>query len=139
MAENAARGRRVEESASAWILGAMIYAAILLMLAGIFQVFAGLAAILNDDFLPPVQHYFSFDATAWGWLHLSIGVVVAVAGFNLFEGRMWTRLVGIGVALLSAVDNFLLVPYHAVWSVIIIALDMVVIWALCSSGLEADH
>jgi hypothetical protein len=116
---------------SAWTLGAVIYGSILLMLVGIFQAFVGLAAILDNDFYPSTRHYLlNNDVTAWGWVHLGLGIVIAVAGFNVLGGRAWARIVGIIVAAVSAINNFLFLPHHPVWSILIIALDVSVIWAL---------
>ena len=64
------------------------------------------------------------------WTHLLIGVVVAAAGFAVLAGQVWGRSVGVGVAVLSMLANFAFVPYYPVWSLLIIALDFFVIWAL---------
>lgn len=131
MEQHAATSRRADDYVSTWTLGAVIYAAILMMMAGAFQAFEGLAAILNDKYIPPEPRLLPLSVTAWGWTHLALGVVVAVAGFNVFEGGAWARWIGIAVAAVSAIENFLFIPQHPIWSIVIIALDVVVIWALC--------
>jgi hypothetical protein len=116
---------------STWTLGAVIYGSILLMLVGIFQAVVGLAAILDNDFYSSTRHYlFDNDVTAWGWLHLGLGIVIAVAGFNVMGGRAWARVIGIIVAAIAAINSFLFIPHHPVWSILIIALSVGVIWAL---------
>jgi hypothetical protein len=116
----------------ALVEGTVIYGAILLVLAGIFDLFEGLAAIVDDDFFPANHHYiFSADAGWWGWVHVAVGVLVIAAGLNVVAGRTWARVAGIGVAALSAIDGFLFIPYQPFWSVLLIALDVAVIWALC--------
>ena len=72
----------------------------------------------------------------WGWIHLTVGLLVLVAGFFVFNGAVWARVVGIAAAALSAVLNFMWLPYYPVWGLIIIALDMTVIWALSVHGRE---
>ena len=70
--------------------------------------------------------------TGWGWIHLILGIVVALAGFYVLSGRLWARIIGITMALFSAIANFFFIPYYPVWSVLIIALDVFVIWALAT-------
>jgi hypothetical protein len=116
---------------SGWAVGFTAFAGAMMLLIGIFQAFAGLAAILNDGFLVRRPNYtFDIDITGWGWIHLIIGLIVAAAGFGVFSGATWARAVGITVALLSAIANFFFIPIYPVWAVLIIALDVLVIWAL---------
>jgi hypothetical protein len=116
---------------SGWAVGFTAFAGAMMLLIGIFHAFAGLAAILNDGFLVRRPNYtFDIDITGWGWIHLIIGIIVAAAGFGVFSGATWARAVGITVALLSAIANFFFIPIYPVWAVLIIALDVLVIWAL---------
>jgi hypothetical protein len=131
MGQHSTTSRRADKSESTWALGAVIYAGILLMMAGAFQAFEGLAAIVNDNFFPPGPRLLPLSVTGWGWLHVALGVVVFAAGFKVFDGGMWARVIGISVAAVSAIENFLFIPHHPIWSIVIIALDVVVIWALC--------
>lgn len=80
---------------------------------------------------------FSFDITTWGWIHLVMGIVVAVAGFFVLQVAVWARSVGVAVAAVSAVLNFMWLPYYPVWSLLIIALDVFVIWALIAMASTA--
>lgn len=114
-----------------WALGIAVFAGILMMAIGMFQIIAGFAALLNDEFYRITPHYvFKLDTTAWGWVHLLMGIVVAFAGYAIFAGKTWARGVGIAVAGLSATANFLVIPRFPVWSLLMIALDVAVIWAL---------
>ena len=114
-----------------WSLGIAVFAGILMMFIGMFQMIAGFAALLNDEFYRITPHYaFKFDVTTWGWVHLLAGVVVAIAGYSIFAGKTWARGVGITVAALSAIANFLIIPRYPVWSLLMVALDVAVIWAL---------
>ncbi len=92
-------------------------------------------ALVNDTFFVVGQEYvFKFDVTAWGWAHLVLGVVVAVAGFFLFQGAVWARTVAVIMACLSILASFLWMPYYPVWSLTIIAFDVFVIWAVTVHG-----
>jgi hypothetical protein len=118
---------------SGWAVGFTAFAGAIMLLVGIFQAFAGLAAILNDEFFVRRPNYtYDIDISGWGWIHLIIGLIVAAAGFAVFSGATWARAVGITIALLSAIANFFFIPIYPVWAVLIIALDIIVIWALAS-------
>jgi hypothetical protein len=95
------------------------------------------ALFQNELYVVGVNYVFSFDVTAWGWIHLLVGALVAVAGGAVLVGHLWGRVIAIGLASLSMIANFLFVPYYPVWSLLIIALDVSVIWALCSYDREA--
>ena len=116
---------------SGWATGLIVFAGSIMFMAGMFQAITGLAAIFNDKFLVVTTNYaFDLDTTAWGWVHLLIGVVLAFAGWGIFSGATWARGVGMLVAMLSAVANFFFIPYYPVWAIVIIALDVAIIWAL---------
>jgi len=130
------RAGRAEQT-SGWAVGFILFAAIMMIMAGIFQAFAGLVAIFENEFYVATRNYlFQFDATTWGWIHLILGVVVALAGWGVLAGQTWARVVGITLAVLSAVANFLFIPYYPFWSLTVIALDVFVIWALAAHGRE---
>ena len=126
---------RAERETSGWAVGFILFAALMMIMAGCFQFFAGLVALFNDTFYVATREYvFQFDATTWGWIHLLIGVILALAGFGIMAGQTWARVVGIFLAVLSAIANFLFIPYYPFWSLLIIALDVFVIWALAAHG-----
>jgi hypothetical protein len=112
-----------------------------MILVGFFHAFNGLAAIFEDDFFVLRANYaFDIDISAWGWIHLILGVIVVFAGISIFTGATWARGVGIVLALLSAFANFLFIPYYPVWAVLIIALDIAIIWALVNyTGEESEY
>ena len=126
------RGR---EDISGWAVGFTVFAAVLMIMAGIWQALAGLVAIFENEFYVQTRNYlYEFDATTWGWIHLVIGLIVAFAGWGLLSGQTWARIVGITLAALSATANFLFIPYYPFWSLLIIAVDIFVIWALTAHG-----
>ena len=125
------------EDVSGWAVGFTVFAAIMMLMAGAWQALAGLVAIFENEFYVQTRNYlFQFDATTWGWIHLLVGVVVGLAGLGLLAGQTWARVVGITLAVLSAIANFLFIPYYPFWSMLIIAVDVVVIWALAAHGRE---
>jgi hypothetical protein len=135
MTESSGYGSRVREEPPGWAMGFIVFAAVMMMMTGAFQALAGLVAIFENEFYVATRNYlFQFDATSWGWIHLIVGVIVALAGFALLSGATWARVVGITLAVLSAIANFLFIPYYPFWSLLIIALDVFVIWALAVHG-----
>lgn len=117
--------------------GASTFAATVMLVAGLFQAVEGIVALVNGpEFLVRTASYvFTFNATAWGWFHLVIGLGAAAAGAFIFTGNLLARSVGIAFAVLSALANFLWLPYYPVWAVVVIALDVIVIWALATVDL----
>ena len=122
---------RYDDEPQAAAMGFTIFAAVVMMISGAFNFFQGLAGIIHGSFVVVVNNYaYSMSTTAWGWFHLILGCVVFVAGAALFADKTWARVVGVALAGISMVVNFLYVPYQPVWSIIMIALDAAVIWAL---------
>ncbi|HET9006312.1 MAG TPA: hypothetical protein VFQ04_06330 [Actinomycetes bacterium] len=118
-----------------WAVGFILFAAIMMIMVGVFQAIQGLVGIFENEFYVPTRNYiFQLDATSWGWTHLILGVLVAFAGWGLFSGRTWARTVAIILAVLSAISNFLFIPYYPFWSLLIITLDIFVIWAVAAHG-----
>ena len=124
-------------SPSGWAVGWTYFASMVMILIGVFHAFVGLVGIFDDEFYVATRKYiFQFDATAWGWIHLLVGIAVAVAGLGVLRGNILARIVGITLASLSAIANFLFIPYAPFWALAIIALDIFVIWALAAHGDE---
>jgi hypothetical protein len=128
------RGREAGRLAT----GLVLFAAMMMFMVGVFQAITGLVAIFNDDFYVATDKYLlKFDQTTWGWVHLILGLVVAGAGVGLLAGRTWARAVAIVLAVLSALAMFGFVPYYPLWALIILALDILVIWAIATHDDEA--
>jgi hypothetical protein len=125
------------EEASPWATGLSLFAAALMMVAGIWHALAGIAALFQDTvYVSTPEYLYAFDLTAWGWIHLLMGILVLLAGVGVARGQTWARAVGIVLACLSLIANFLFIPHYPIWSLVIIALDVSVIWALATSRRE---
>jgi hypothetical protein len=124
-----------QKEASGVAVGFIMFAGVLMIMSGAFQTFTGVVALFENEFYLTTRNYvFQFDATTWGWIHLLLGIVVALAGFGVLFGQTWARVVGIILAVLSAVANFAFIPYYPFWSITVIALDVFIIWALAAHG-----
>ncbi|MGE5764828.1 MAG: hypothetical protein ACM3ZF_13425 [Mycobacterium leprae] len=111
--------------------GLSSFAGVLLLVVGVFQALEGLSAIVRDRLLVVTPDYiYRFDISAWGWIHLVIGLALVAVGIAILAGKTWGRVVGIAIATVSAITQFLWLPYFPVWAILVIALDVGVIWAL---------
>jgi hypothetical protein len=120
---------------SGWAVGGLGFAACMLVLIGAFQIIDGLAAIIDDQFYVVGKHYaFDLDTTTWGWIHLVLGILLLITGLALFGRRTWAGVTALCLALLSAIANFFFIPYYPLWSILVIALDVWVIWSLTRPG-----
>lgn len=119
------------QRSSGWMVGFTAFAAFMMMLIGSFQIAIGVVAVFNQDFYVTTPNYvFAFDVGVWGWIHLLWGIVVLAAGIAVLRGSVWAATLGSVIAAISAVQAFLFLPYEPFWSIIVIALSVMVIWAL---------
>jgi hypothetical protein len=129
-----------QPTASGVAAGFILFAVIMMIMIGVFQALAGLVAILNNALYVATDTYpFGLNTPTWSWIDLIVGLLVAGAGWAVFSGRTWGRIVGIILAALSAVANFLFIPYYPFWAILIIVLDVFVIWALAVHGREMSE
>ncbi|MGV9264117.1 DUF7144 family membrane protein [Kitasatospora sp. NPDC003701] len=118
---------------SGWI----VLAAVLMIFGGTMAIFEGIAAIAKDDLFVRTNDYvFRFNLTGWGWIHLILGIVIVLAGVMVFTGAVWARAVGVVLAGLSLIANFLWLPYYPFWAITLIAVNIFIIWALCAGSLR---
>jgi hypothetical protein len=116
---------------SGWAAGGVVFAGVLMLVHGILIVFQGIAAIAEDEVYARIGDYvYKINLTGWGWILLILGVVAVATGVGLLKGAGWARVVGIVLASLSMILQFLFLPYAPIWSIILIAIDVFVIWAL---------
>jgi len=124
-----------QQPTSGWAAGGLIFAGTAMTLGGIFQVINGIVAIADGEFFAKTRNYtFNLDVTAWGWIHLIIGLLVFVVGLGLFTQATWAGVAAMVVAMLSAIANFFFIPYYPIWSLVVIGLDIWVIWSLTRPG-----
>ncbi|MET4050140.1 hypothetical protein BJD99_00540 [Rhodococcus sp. 1163] len=113
--------------------GTTFAAAILLLTVSILTVLQGISAISKDElFVAGPEYIYKFDLTTWGWIVTIVGVLGALIAIGMFSGAIWARVGAIVIASLSIIANFLWLPYYPWWSVLVIAIDVVVIWAVAS-------
>jgi len=115
------------------------FAGTMMMIVGLVEFFQGLVAVINGNqfFVTTPNYVFQLNVTTWGWIHLVLGAVIAVAGLFIFTGNIVARGLGMLLAGLQALANFVWLPYSPLWSIIIIAIDVFIIWSLAT--LRMDH
>ena len=125
------------QARTGWV-GWLLFAGVMLILVGAFQVIDGLIALFNDELyvVRPSGLVVNVDFTVWGWVHLLLGILLLAAGYAVFSGRVWGRTIGVLAAMLSAIVNFAFIPAYPVWSLLIITVDVLVIYALIAHGGE---
>jgi hypothetical protein len=108
----------------------------MLMMLGVFHVIEGIVALTKDNYFLVNSSGLVVTAnfTTWGWVHIIAGCIVVAAGVGVLNGQMWARIVGVGVAFLSALISIGFLSAYPIWSVLMIALAVVVIMALTVHG-----
>ncbi|MFE9733506.1 hypothetical protein ACFYO9_23875 [Streptomyces sp. NPDC005863] len=118
---------------SPWAAGGTMFAGVLMLVNGILGIFEGIAGIAKDDVYERIGDYvYKFNLTTWGWIHLVLGILVAIVGWGILKGASWAKGSGVALAALAIVAQFLWLPYTPVWALISIAIGVFVIWALCN-------
>jgi hypothetical protein len=113
--------------------GSALFAGAMLVVAGIWHGLIGFAGLVHDTLFVNVDGYlYTVDLSVWGWAHLFMGAALVAVGVAVRRGQPWARAAGIVMVGLSLLINFLFVPYHPVWSILVIALDVAIIIALAT-------
>ncbi|RFU88155.1 hypothetical protein DY218_03305 [Streptomyces triticagri] len=116
---------------SPWATGGVTFAGVLMLINGVLAVLQGIAAIAENDVYARLGDYvYKINLTGWGWILLILGALAVVVGWGILSGAAWARATGIAIASLHLVAQFLFLPYQPVWSVVMVALDVFILWAL---------
>ncbi|MEZ6330820.1 MAG: hypothetical protein R3B12_02265 [Candidatus Saccharimonadales bacterium] len=125
-----------KQEVSGWV-GWVAFAGVLSMVLGTFQAVAGIVALFkNEVYVLGPENLWLFDYTTWGWVHLLWGIFLVLAGGAILSGKTWGRVTGDILASVSALVNFAFIPIYPLWSIVIIALCVFVIYALIVHGDE---
>jgi len=111
--------------------GSAVFCAVTLVLAGLSQGIAGVTALVRGEFYLDVSgDLVGLDPSGWGWVHVVLAILSLVTGAAMAAGRRWAPTAALVVAGLSLFGSFLFLQYYPWWSVVIIGLDVLVLWAL---------
>ena len=104
-----------------------------MIIGGAIAFLNGLGMVIKGGFYTfNSTYYYHWSTKGWGWTHLILGALVFAAGFCVLLGMVWARVLGVILASLAAVASFLTIPYYPIWSIVLIAIDVFIIWALIS-------
>ena len=118
--------------------GWVAFAGIMLALIGFFDFLQGLTALTNDEYFAVAGgDLLVFDFTAWGWFLVIWGVLLVLGGVGLFMGSGWARWFGVILAFLNAIAQIAFLAAFPIWSTIVIALNVFVLYALTARWDEA--
>jgi hypothetical protein len=126
----------VEDEPTGWV-GWIAFAAVMMMIAGVLQMIDGFVAVVNDEWVVwgnTANLY--LDLTTWGWIHMGIGALVLLGGIALLSGNILARTLAVVLASVSLIANFMFMPAYPVWSIAIIVIDLLVLYAVIAHGRE---
>lgn len=119
-----------------WV-GWIAFAGVMMIIGGTLSTIFGFVAAVNDQWVVFQQgEDVLLDVSAWGWIHIIVGIVVFLCGFGVFTGNLFARTVGVIIAALSLIAQFFWLPVYPIWAIIVITIDALVIWALTAHGGE---
>lgn len=121
--------------------GWVVFAGVILIIAGVFSVIQGLVAVIgpNSYYVVADGSLWLFDVAGWGWWNLIVGALLVLAALALLAGQTWARIVAVILVILNAIGQLLLVPAQPWWSFILIAIDVLIVYALIVHGRELQH
>jgi hypothetical protein len=127
---------RAGRTPSAWV-GWVVFAGTIAIIGGIFNIIQGLVALFDDQYFVVAKgDLLLLDFTTWGWIHVLVGVVMLLVGLGIIRGSPWGLVAGVVIAGVQAILQLGFLAAYPVWSILIIALDVVVIYALIVHGRE---
>ena len=124
-------GRRLVDGRGS---GLVVFAAVLLVIVGCFNLIYGIAAIANSHVFTADAHYVFGNLRAWGWITLILGVLQLLAAAGVVAGSQLARWFAVAVIGLNAIDQMFFIPAYPLWSLMIIAVDVVALYGLFASG-----
>jgi len=112
----------------------------MLIMVALFQILQGIAAVAADEiYLTGVEYVYQLDVSSWGWVHIVVGVLALATGIGVLAGQTWAYLAGVVLAVVATIANFAFLPYYPIWSAIVIAFNVAVVWALCTLLAQDDR
>lgn len=132
--------QKVTTQPTAWV-GWIFFASVMLQVLGGLQIIAGLVGIFRQSFyvLTSSSTLMAFNYTAWGWIHLILGIVTMLAGIGILAGLPWARFTAIVVAVVAMLSNITFLTAYPLWSIVALVINGFVIYALAMHGQELEN
>jgi hypothetical protein len=133
-------GQAAPTDQTAWV-GWVVFGACMMVMLGLFHAIAGLVALFKETYfvVGSSDLVVSVSYDTWGWAHLIGGLAVLAVGVGLFTGATWARVLGVLVAMLSALVNLAFLAAYPLWSTMMITLAVLVIYAVTAHGAEIKN
>ena len=113
------------------------FAGVMMIISGGLNALYGLIAAVNDEWVVWTNRASLYiDISQWGWVHMILGLVMLLSGIGVFSGHVLARTVGVIAAAVSLFANFAFIPAYPIWSLIVVTIDVLIIWALTAHGGE---
>jgi hypothetical protein len=127
----------VTSKPTGWV-GWVYFASVMVFIVGSIQLLAGFVALFKEDFYVTTnQALIAFDYSEWGWIHILLGLASMAISWAIATGKLWGRLIGVGLVTLNLLSNAAFLPAYPIWSIMVITVDVLVIYALTMHGTEA--
>ncbi|MEU1401181.1 hypothetical protein ABZ471_02240 [Streptomyces sp. NPDC005728] len=120
------------------INGASLFAGAMMMLSGPLSILMGASGIAQDTLFAASRYAYRFDPTAWGWIHLVVGVALVIAGLGVLTNQSWGRGAGAAAAGISLITQFMFVPYYPAWAIPVMTIDLLILFALTRIHIETS-
>ena len=114
--------------------GTVIFASVLLLVVGFFNLIDGIVAIARSHVFVANAHYVFGDLRSWGWIVLILGVLQLLVAAGVVTGNQVARWTAVALIGLNAIAQMMFLPSYPLWSIMIIAIDVVALWGLCAYG-----
>lgn len=119
-----------------WV-GWIYFASVMIFIVGSIQLMAGFVALFQEDFfIATDQGLIAFDYSQWGWIHIVLGLASMAVSWALATGKLWGRIIGVALAALNLLANAAFLSAYPIWSILVITVDILVIYALTMHGSE---
>ena len=117
--------------------GWVTYAMTMFIVIGVLDIIYGLTMLINDEWVVfGADTVWYVDISVWGWVTLLLGVLSLAVASGISAGKTWAQILGVTAAVLAAINAFMVMPYYTTWGVVVLALSMLMIWALTVHGDE---
>lgn len=114
--------------------GWVIFAGVMLMIAGALNLIYGIAAVSNSHFYIANAHYVISELNTWGWVTIGLGALQLCVAFGIWMKAGWARWTGVVIASLNAITQLIFLPSYPLLSLAVFAIDLLIIYGLVSYG-----
>lgn len=139
MAQTSSGVRRPEYSARRLGGGLTLFAGWALELSGTLSILLGVVGVTRDTIFSSPDYTYEFSLTAWGWIHIVVGIGLVAAGLGVLLGKSWGTGAGAALSAISLITQFMFIPFYPLWSISVMTLDIVAVWTLARAMATDDR